>query len=55
MPKHTVCQVCREEFDDYQKHIDGYRHRKNANEALGMEYIRNTIDEINMAVYDQNE
>ena len=55
LPKHKQCQVCHEPFEDYQAHIDTIKHKRNVHDSMGMEYIRSTIDELNMAVYDQND
>lgn len=53
-PSHKTCQVCREEFSDYQKHIVSPKHKNNVSEALGTEYIRVTIQEMQMAIFDEN-
>ena len=52
MPKHKICQICKESFEDYFKHVEGSRHRREAKIALGTTYIQDTISEFQLAVFD---
>jgi hypothetical protein len=54
VPRHTTCQVCKEEFKDYFEHVDSRKHKRMVDEALGSEFIRDTIQDYQMAIFDEN-
>lgn len=54
IPKHKYCQVCKQEFQCYQKHIAEPSHLRYLRNSYGQDFIGELMEDYEYAKNDEN-